>query len=88
MSERSLNVKPKLLPDLFPTPYLLFFSLNDAQHWNITSITIPEDDLIILMSNVRVLLLPPTADNVQKSLHSRMGQMAKGWISMKSTMEH
>lgn len=75
---------------IFSLPHTCYFSL-----WmmlsigtSLLSITIPEDDLIILMSNVRVLLLPPTADNVQKSLHSRMGQMAKGWISMKSTMEH
>lgn len=34
----TLNLNCFLIFSLFPIPYLLFSSLNDAQHWNITSV--------------------------------------------------
>jgi len=68
MNGFSLNLKPKLLLDLSPISYLLFFSLNDAQTLNVgtalLSITIPEDDLIILISSVKVSLLHRAVDRM------------------------
>lgn len=68
MNGFSLNLKPKLLLDLSPISHLLFFSLNDAQTVNVgaslLSVTVPEDDLIILKSSVKVLLLHRAVDGM------------------------
>lgn len=68
MNGFSLNLKPKPLLGLSPVSHLLFFSLNDAQTLSVgtslLSITIPEDDLIILISSVKVLLLHGAVDRV------------------------
>lgn len=64
----SLNFKSKLLLDLSPVSHLLFVSLNDAQTLNVgtslLAITAPEDDLIILISRVKVLLFQRDVDRM------------------------
>lgn len=68
MNGFSLNLKPKLLLDLSPISHLFFFSLNDAQTLNVgtslLSITIPQDDLIVLISSIKVLLLHRAVDRM------------------------